>query len=59
MSAQIQDLAAVGIQCSASLSALGASAQDVRQALTQRESCLSTREDLLLGQSSRIQSISL
>lgn len=51
MSAQIQDLAAVGIQCSASLSALGASVQDVRQALTQRESCLSTREDLLLGQS--------
>ncbi|MHA3055838.1 beta-ketoacyl-ACP synthase [Acinetobacter sp. ANC 4633] len=51
MSVQIQHLAAVGIQCSASLSALGVGAHDVRQALTQRESCLSTREDLLLAQS--------
>ncbi|MEB3767085.1 beta-ketoacyl-[acyl-carrier-protein] synthase family protein [Acinetobacter sp. MD2] len=48
---QLQHLQPVGIQCSASLSALGETHADIRQALTQTASCLSLRDDLLLGQS--------
>lgn len=50
MSQQIHHSGAVGIQYSASLSALGTTAQHVRQALTQRQSCLTSRQDLLLEQ---------
>lgn len=39
---------AVGIVYSASLSALGTTAHDVRHALTQKQSCLTARQDLLL-----------
>ncbi|MEB3753614.1 beta-ketoacyl-[acyl-carrier-protein] synthase family protein [Acinetobacter sp. MD2(2019)] len=48
---QSQHAGAVGIQFSASVSALGKTAQDVRYALTQTSSCLTQRDDLLLDQS--------